>query len=261
MIEYVTSFLSFFGFTLDVVDFAGGGDQQDRPQSLSHVLPLLSLLVLLADCGNYVLDAFFIKKLYKDGEEDLYFMMLLATASTFAVTMVFGKILLQIIKNFNPDDFNLADMATFLFQYHYMQWGYIEASAFLVEDAATIYIYYAWGADLEELTVLDKINICTSLLSGILASVILVLMLCAFYVGTEDGCKLSSMGFASLFFTGYAAYVAIFGIFQGNEITDDSGLMAFVVAMTFVTGALLQVQIVCTIPRLICCGMPYPGGD
>ena len=296
-----------------VVDFVDknqpNSPMDDTINKMLVLSTIASYVITVVDILNFILDSFLIKKLfdklgedtdqndkdYDEGvnenegeesydffEEDSAVLLLITTVSSFLTTMVFGKLLLMLIERYDPNRYDLTqvDMVTAFRNSYYAHWAFIEVSAFLVEDVATLCIYYNLEGSIEELNFLDVANIAVSLFTGIVTSLVMFYALVSFQADAPlSGSDALSILILAITPTVIALYAVFLGGFTllGNTCTEpapeESASLAcemadaswMVLIASVVLGMLLQFVVftgVFSFALCPCCCVywPTPGG-
>jgi hypothetical protein len=292
--------LKFLGFYWNVVDFVDNDNANIEDNEIEKgimkvtlTLTIISYIIKAFDIVNLVFDGIFVTKLFstdladeiKQVYNDAYnsatdtdnveeeseiapykFLMLVATIASCATSMVFGPIVLKLIERYDPNRFDLTqvDMVTALRNSYYAHWAYIETSTFLLEDATTIYIYYLHEELIENADFADVANITTSLLSGVISSIILCYTLASLFREAKEFIQVTIMGIVyvalSLFpiFLGISCLLGIrsnklLGSTDSSADEDSFGPIFLPFGLTFGLGLLIQLRIFLSVPAFGCC--------
>ncbi len=266
---------------LTVVDFGEPDRSLDKRLAFAT---MLSWFAIIFDVLNLILDAIFIRKLFnlradnlnEDIEDSTVFedfspkiiveefspeFMLCVTVSSSATALIFGPLLLKIIERKDPLRFDLArvEMVNELRNSYYSYWAFVEMSAFLLENAGTIYIYYLGNNTFDRSNFFDIANVATSVSSGILSSIIMCWTLLGFANAGDSSCStfffwLNCLGFGTVVLAGYIAYYALFCLL-GSDCDEGTCLIVF--NTSFVVGALIQCTVITGVPFFLvfskCC--------
>lgn len=290
--------MHFLGLDWQVVDFVDKNQQPslDHDESFNKtiaIFTILSYIILAIDIVNIVLDAIFTKKLFDMNSEDFFEtappnatdeewfdsqegqIMLTATVSTFLTTMVFGPILLRIIEGYDPNRFDLTevDMVTALHSAYYAHWSFIEVSAFLLEDATTIFLFFIIKDRFETSDFFAIANILTSLLSGLLSSLVVLFATVRLFSGIKrtavcnEPCQVyfnAVLAIVPILVTLYMIFLAGFCVI-GNACEapaqDESASLAYEISSyaeivylaSWFVGGLMQFFVLVDIIGFLCC--------
>lgn len=164
---------------------------------------------------------------------------------------------------------------------YHAHWAFIEVSPFLVEDVTTIYLYYTVEETFDSSDFLSIANIITSLFSGLMASLVMLLSLAMFFSGTvcESCSDLVGGVMLAILPTAISLYCVFLASFcvLGNEcelpednrsasLAYDFGSYAdFLYGVSLLVGALLQFYVITGVPSFRCCSSccvywPTPAG-
>lgn len=234
-VDAINDALKVLGFNIGYADPGA----PHRRRTCTRFVFLLAFVARVADIWNLVLDAIFIEKLFSEPEDKRWArLMTSAAVASFLGTMVVTNVLMDHIKRFDARGRDIGKKRAY-----FGFWSVSELSAFLVEDATTIFLYSHVEGAFDASGVAGRMNVCTSIASGVLSCVALT-VLSTFVYETwkekKDAVVLLGLGWL---FVGYFLFVSIHSLFLGNQLRGvASDFLFFIMILSSCFGYCLLIH-------------------